>query len=152
MSGLEFVGLASNVLQFLEFGMKVSSKAKALYNSASGATVDHEALETDTLRLTTLVEQVKQSRAASRRQAHSSSSSNADKTLWETAASCDQTAKDLIALLGGLKVKSQSRSRFGRAFLQAFKGEFVEDRIKSAESRLAKLHAALFLSVQVVSL
>ncbi|KAH6689672.1 hypothetical protein F5X68DRAFT_167231 [Plectosphaerella plurivora] len=151
MSGLEFVGLASNVLQFLEFGFKVSLSAKALYHSASGATVDHDSLETDTVRLITLMEQVQQSRAASRIQAHSSTSSDADKTLWETAASCEQTAKDLVANLDDLKVKSQSRNKFGRAVIQAFKGEFAGERIRSAESRLKKLQSALLASIQVAS-
>jgi hypothetical protein len=54
MDPLTAVGLAGNIITFVDFSIEVLSRARQLYDSASGATAENEELESLTKNLKAL--------------------------------------------------------------------------------------------------
>jgi hypothetical protein len=59
MDPLTAAGIAGNIIDFADFSTKTLSKAKQLYESASGATAENDELESLTSNLKSLVERTR---------------------------------------------------------------------------------------------
>lgn len=116
MDPMSALVVATAVVQFVDYGTKIVSKGRELYQSASGALARNEDLETDSRRLRELVT--------------SMSSARSKLTTPEVAAGwvdlvneCNLTAGLLQSLLDGLKVDKKKpasiREQITKAFVSA---------------------------------
>ncbi|KAI0432418.1 hypothetical protein F5Y09DRAFT_353517 [Xylaria sp. FL1042] len=141
MATLAFIGLASNILQFVQLGTQLVLEARQLYKSASGTTAFHGRVEVDTENLKSLMEQIQTSKhsiaVAFRR-------TKAENQLLESAKSCAEVAKELLDLLEASKVKNASGSRL-RAIKQAFYNESTRDQVAHLQRHLKELQATTML-------
>ncbi|KAI5456380.1 hypothetical protein BGZ63DRAFT_435209 [Mariannaea sp. PMI_226] len=138
MAELAAIGLASNILQFLELGIKLFSKARSKYKSISGFTEDDEELITHTERLQTLARLI-----------HDEDDFNdftqfIDADLFKIARSCNRTATALIETLNRLGVGT-GRNRRWESFRKALYQELKKAEIEKMEERLRKLRESLIL-------
>ena len=93
------LSLASNIVQFVDFGSRLLSKNKELSRSVSGASAENEALETISNSLTRLSRNLKISRTPSR-----ASLSRHEADLEELADRCCVVAGEVLSALARLKV------------------------------------------------
>ncbi|WQF87731.1 Putative NACHT nucleoside triphosphatase, P-loop containing nucleoside triphosphate hydrolase [Colletotrichum destructivum] len=133
MAELAAIGLASNLLQFVDIGIKLFSRARESYNSASGYAEADEALLADTERLKQLVVTIR---------ATSSDYSAAENKIQELAQEFDGTATKLVKELEGFRVvveRDEQRDSFRRryhGFGKALRSAMKEGRSKKILEKL----------------
>ena len=148
MDPLTAISLASCIVQFTVFGIKIVTGSVKLYRSNDGLNMDMSDLEHQTRRLRTLA--VKVDPPASEEIVHSST----DKTeLRMLAKSCNSIASDLLLLLDSLKVKKSAGS--GRS-LESFQTNIAaqmpwkKGEIVALEKRLKGVREAMFDHIKII--
>lgn len=126
---LAIVGLASNIVQFIDAAGSFIAFFSELYKS--GSLGEYSAIEQHSNNLETSLELLR-----------SRSSYATDVQLKTMVEGCIQLSKDLHALLNGLKPK-QGKGRVSQAFLSSFKTLRKKSEIKKVEDRLTKLRDAI---------
>ena len=134
------LGLAGNIVQFVDFASKLFSKSKELYKSSSGATKENQELEdaTDTLRrLCASLKKVDQagSKSAGRL--------NDEAVLRELANNCHVTANELLSALEHLKTRRPSKKL--HSFRMALETVWKKDKIQAMEKKLISHRTELML-------
>ncbi|KAI1413392.1 hypothetical protein F5Y13DRAFT_198678 [Hypoxylon sp. FL1857] len=104
MEALAVVGLASNILQFIEYGYKVIVVAKELHESGQDATQSNETTAFLTREMRELSLRVMNDLPES-------DLTDDEKALSQLAQQCSQLSNKLLVLLDSLKVKGQRRKR-----------------------------------------
>ena len=94
---LTALALTGNVLQFIDFGLKATSKAREVYVSADGITAENADLEV----LTTDIASVSEKLVAS------SGNSSGNDSLDDISRRCKASAADLLVALRKLKVEGR---------------------------------------------
>ncbi|KAI9789916.1 MAG: hypothetical protein M1816_005685 [Peltula sp. TS41687] len=130
MEALVAVGLASNVLQFVQFAVKLVSKGKEIYDY--GSTVEQSDLRDVTKQLVELNDRLRVSLQGRRSRANGLTDD--EKGLENVAASCITAGNDLIQKLSGLQINS--RHRRWRSIRQALKTVWKKDDIDALTERL----------------
>ena len=128
MEALAAIGLASNVVQFLEFVGKVISGGIEAHNATDGANATVRTLATVTADLNGLCEKLTQPH---REQQTPTASDVALDTLVQ---SCKQLGQDLIKTLEGLKVNDHHKT--WSSVCQALKSAWKTREIERYEARL----------------
>jgi hypothetical protein len=128
------LGIASNVAQFIDLGLKATSKAREIHRSASGMTAENADLE--------LV--AKDLRAVSAQLYTSVGSDGNREALEDLCQKSAKTADELISALASFKVKGQkTRWKSARKALKVLWGregvEEIKARLLGFRSEL-KLH------------
>ncbi|KAI1428998.1 hypothetical protein F5Y12DRAFT_587095 [Xylaria sp. FL1777] len=141
MAAFALIGLASNILQFVQLGTQLLLEARELYKSASGATAFNARVEADTESLKSLMEQIQTSKVSVTVAVRGT---KAERQLLDSAKSCTEVADKLLDLLEASKVKNSSSSRL-RAIKQAFNNESTRDQVTHLQKRLQELQAATML-------
>ena len=134
---LTAIGLASNIVQFVDFGAKILSTSRELHQSESGATVKNLEIEAMTLHLTGLVGQLSKHSLDSTSFQRRKEQSPAEKSLRGLAEICESIARELIKTLGSIK-----KEKSGHAWIsvyQALRSVWAGDRIDSLRSRLVSI-------------
>lgn len=104
MDPISALGLASNVIQFVEFATQLVSGYYDIYRSANGALDGHAALETVAKNLSSLVREVEESKPPT-----AAKQSPAEKQLHEVCGECVAVNRDLLRLLEKLKANGPHR-------------------------------------------
>ena len=136
---LTAIGLAGNIVQFVDFCSKVVSKAHRIYRSADGSlaeNLDAETISRDLLYLTARVE------AGSR----PSSLAQEEQALKDLCTGCNDVAQELLTVLGNLKGRKLGK---WSSFKQALKSTWSKDRIEALQARLAGFREELDLHILV---
>ena len=139
------LGLAGNIVQFVDFASKLFSKSKELYKSSSGATKENQELEdaTDTLRrLCASLKKVDQggSKSAGRL--------NDEDVLRALANNCHVTANELLSALEDLRTRGPHGK--WQSFRQALRTAWKEDKILAMENKLASYRSQLTLQLSAM--
>ena len=130
MEALAALGLASNVLQFIDFGQKLVARSVELFGSASGALSTHIELEN----LTGDLDAMCLNLLTSQESLTKSKPSREEIDLLTLAAGCRELATEFTDLLQRLKVQNQ-KSKWA-SLRQALKSVWNENAIKSYVRRL----------------
>ena len=149
---LTALGVASNIIQLVQFTSDLVSKSREYYDSADGALVEQLELEAITKSLQELSKDLivptgGWPNAATTKQQLSELSNEFDgdlavvskameteKQLSELCRGCREVSKELLIIIQGLKSKG-TRTKW-KSFRQALKSVLEEDKIKALEARL----------------
>jgi len=126
------LGIASNVIQFVDFTWKLVIGSRTIYQSSEGASENN-------LVLRVILADVS-------RLSHKISTSGDDSSLDDLARECKTIATRLIELLQQLTVKGK-RTKW-RCFAVAMKEVWSKAEIDELSSRLARLQNQLTLNLQ----
>ena len=88
-------GLASNILQFVDFGIKLVSYVSGLYASAEGASKENAIFEKIALDIKRTTRNL------------ASIAANHDEALEDLVKTCNRLARDLLAILDTLKIDTK---------------------------------------------
>jgi hypothetical protein len=133
METLAAIGLASNILSFVDYSLKVFSAAIEIHRSPHGDTEDAHS------RMVAVNELKK---FAAKLQQPEDSANGPDASLCMLARECENICKQMIVLLDKFKPKDQSRISSFRA---GFKSIWYERELKKVEERLIKCRDQLDL-------
>jgi hypothetical protein len=112
MAGLAALGLASNVVQFVDFGLKLFSEAHELYKSTQGSRNEDLELESITLDLKRLAQNLHSTAKPSPGHSRPRKLSEDEATLQKLAIGCEELANELLKLLDDLKVKGPQNRKW----------------------------------------
>lgn len=104
MDPFSAIGLASNIITFLEFGYDVLSKARDIQVSASGASSTNASLSSMAQRLDEVASSLQGSGAGA-------TTSSEEQSLTKLAAECRELCADLLPALEALRAKKPSSRR-----------------------------------------
>lgn len=143
---LAAIGLASNILQFLESGIKLFNVTRARYKSHSGLSRTDEDLANDAESLRKLARIIQDSHAT----LDTSRVAAVDAKLYEISKSCVDVANDLINTLALFSVVPGKTTRWER-FWKALRREFKSPEVQRIETELEKLREDLILHLTATS-
>ncbi|KAK8036193.1 hypothetical protein PG993_008807 [Apiospora rasikravindrae] len=139
MEALEAIGLASNLLQFIELGFKLAAKAKDIHQSSSGSTEE----DASHLRITTGLEA-----SFSRLTTSTSKSHNEHEAeIHGTASECADVARQLSELLEKTRVKGpRTKTKVFKATIKStWKSKEKQDLVARLDHALNGLNSQLLL-------
>lgn len=137
MDPLTAIGLASNILSFIDIGIKVVSGAIEIYESPSGDSSGNRSTKT-------VVTEMRH--FASKLQPPDDSQLTGDeKALCTLARECDDLAKQIIALAE--KAKPRGRKSKSASLLAAVRTKWYESDSRKLEERLDHCRAQLGLQL-----
>ncbi|KAL0938096.1 uncharacterized protein CTRU02_207827 [Colletotrichum truncatum] len=138
MAELAAIGLASNLLQFAEYGVKLFVLARSIYKS--GSISENEALEAEAWRLARLAAEI-------RKLCKKDKFAITRSELRSIASECDETAQGLIEYLNkldlGVKTGDKVYKKVWTSLAQALRHMTHSGETKSFETKLGKLQAKL---------
>ena len=142
---LSALGVAGNVVQFVEFGWKLVAESREIYHSVEGLSGDFVDMElvVTTLRAlsynlgrTPLATDIISNKQRLSPSTNDSISAKKDVEVWrELAGACYETAGELLDMVHGLKVTNGPQKRW-RSFQQALKAAWKKEQIKKLHDRL----------------
>lgn len=124
------LGLASNVVTFIDFTGKLISGSLELYNSADGASASHKVLEDVTKDLEKLCDGL----IPTRSNILESGPSDTEMILLPLLESCRKLGHELLTVLEGIKV--QGRRGAWKSARQALKCAWRANEIKNYKEQL----------------
>lgn len=142
---LTAINLASSVVQFTDFGIKLIRGSIKLYNTSDGVDADNAELETKIDLARKLAERV---------MLPFEPTSRDEEELRELAKSCGLIALDLLSVLHDLKVKKPAGpGRMWESFRKVVAAQtpWNKDKIASLSKRLQILRESIFQQVQVMT-
>jgi hypothetical protein len=99
MDPLSAISLASAIVQFVDFGLKIVRDTKDIYKSATGVTIENDNIEFTIGKLQTISGMLKQ-------RTRGSPSESLDESLLSLAKRCETLSNELLELLKAVKAKS----------------------------------------------
>jgi len=141
MDPLTAAGLAGNIITFVDYSTKVLSRARELYESATGATEENDELESLTRNLKDLVDRTRRRPSVAPRKSHSGLSITSEKVLDGLSQQCILVADLLLETVNSIKVKGDSRAR--KSAIQAVKTVWKQGHISSLQRRLDRISKQL---------
>ncbi|MCJ1412958.1 hypothetical protein MMC19_007059 [Ptychographa xylographoides] len=102
------IGLASAILQFVDFGSRVVTGCHEIYNSEKGTLQENAEIEHIAKDVSRLNGRILSSRSGP----SSDSPAQDDKVLIELVQMCDEIASDLLIVLGSLKIEGSSSRKW----------------------------------------
>jgi hypothetical protein len=135
MDSLTALGLASNIVQFVDFTSKLLTATRRLYVSQSGANPEY-------LELENLAQNIKELAEGAKPRNHFPNTRNMmtqDKTLLELGNQCIIVSDQLLSVFESLKVKGGNGSRSWDSFYQALRSEWKKDDIELLQQRLDRI-------------
>lgn len=135
------IGLAGNICQFLDFGGKILSQGREIYQSVDGSAPRNVELIVVYSDLSSLASRLGQPT----NQATSVPANTGDEQLRLIAQSCYALAKELLSALEKLKVDPNQSHRRWKSVRQAIKSVWKEDQIQDTERRLGTFRQQLLL-------
>ncbi|KAI9686895.1 MAG: hypothetical protein M1822_002648 [Bathelium mastoideum] len=141
---LSALGLAGNIIQFIDFGSKLISQSVEQYRSAVGTSTQYLDLEALTQSLQSVAKGLGDSTAGPDK---GEVKTKDELALRQLARSCQSVAADLINILDGLKInpKAHGLNRRAQSLRQAFRSVGAEEQIKDLEHKLESYRSQLNL-------
>ncbi|KUJ15866.1 uncharacterized protein LY89DRAFT_97538 [Mollisia scopiformis] len=136
------LGIAGNIVQFVDFSIKLLGDAHELHKSAEGSL--QESLDVEKVAGTIRILQMK---LRIQDDHHVSGDDKAENLLEELCTSCDETAKELFEVLGSLKV--QGKKSPWKSMRQAIKSIKGKATIAKICDRLNGFRETLELTILV---
>lgn len=135
---LSAIGLASSLVQFLDFAGKLLSSSYSAYKSIDGATNENRQLES-------VIQDVRSwSESLSNLPSPTSAHVSADeRALQDLREECQRLAQELLSTLQSLKVKQDTPFRSLAVVGQSIRTAYKSDKIKKLEKDLAKIRAQI---------
>ncbi|KAF6828989.1 hypothetical protein CPLU01_08219 [Colletotrichum plurivorum] len=156
MDPVNAVSLAASILQFIEFTAKLVKEGREIYESASGATVEHCDLEAVTQNLVRLIQQIsdntnKDDNLPAQLQ-KLSLSSGTPTNINVLGAACEKVAVDLLEALNMVKARRTQNRWMG--IIDALKTVWAKGKIQELRYRLKQyrtgIHTALLVSMRSI--
>lgn len=144
---LTAISLASAVVQFTDFGIKLVTGSIELYHSADGANAERSNLELNSNRVINLTDKI----IFPEHNGDDGPESEDDKQLRELAKCSKLIASDLLNVLDELKVKAPaSHGRKWESFKKAVAAQTPHNKNKIADldKRLHSMHQAMLDQIQ----
>ncbi|KAI9661135.1 MAG: hypothetical protein M1821_009462 [Bathelium mastoideum] len=134
------LGLASNIIQFVDFGSKIISRSIEQYQSVLGTNAQHVHLESITVSLRSIAKGLSESSAADQQ-----AKKHGEDSLRLLAIRCRETADQLLAEIEKLKVdpRLSGTSRKFASLWQAFASLKEENRLAKFEQTLEQYRSQL---------
>jgi hypothetical protein len=142
MEALVAISLAGNIIEFVDYGLKLCSWATKVYSSATGLTDADERLMHVTLKLKGLAERLDSCTAVSSIRPEA-------KAVRNLAIKCADLAQELVDLLEEFQAKNPKSKR--ESFKIAWKKVVKEDEQKQLEQRLTNFSSELNLHLTQLS-
>lgn len=143
---LAVIGLASNVVQFVELGVKLISKYRKAYVSASGQNVRDQEVQADVEGVRAIAKLL----TFDGSKGDSAQLSDAEKQLKTFCTTCVKVASELVALLESVK-SDGSGNRAWRALKETFETTNVKQlTISHLQERLERLQAYMLFSMVAI--
>jgi hypothetical protein len=135
MESLTALGLAANIVQFVDFSTRLLAEASEVYHAATGLPKEHVELQDVADNLNSMVERlvIPTNRGPS---------SSAQAEISKIALSAMEVAGDLIRTVEKLKVSDGSKNKW-RSFRQALSTLWIKDKIESSQKRLGAIRDQL---------
>lgn len=134
------IGVASSVLAFLDFSIKVANGAVEIYHSVEGMTSENAHLENVARDMKSRAKSLKQDTVARTEE---------EKSIVELAEECYRISDRMMGLLKETKVKGGRHSKFG-SLKAAFVGKRKEKDVAELKSQLQEYRAQILLNLQLV--
>lgn len=137
MDPIAALGLAANIVQFIDFSWKLVYDAKDLYESSTGASADHNILlsvSSDIIHFNNKLS------------APSTPGAIPD-SIRALASQCKKVALELLRVLETLKVEGPHKK--WKSFMQALRSVWKKEQIQSLVERLGKLRNQMQLQLQL---
>jgi hypothetical protein len=141
MDPLTAVGLAGNIITFVDFSIEVLSRARQLHDSASGATAENEELESLTKNLKALADRTQRRPSNIPQKGHFRLSISSETVLDNLSQQCIQVADELLETLDSIKVKGDGKAR--KSAIQAVKTVWKQDHIDALQRRIDRISKQL---------
>jgi hypothetical protein len=143
---LSALGLASSVVQFVDFGCKLVTECKEIYHSVDGLSGEYINIELITTSLGRLSHDLRSAPRTTRffrgqqqlspPQRNEQPVAKSNLELWQDlASSCQETAEELLVILQKLKLRDSSHRRW-KSFQLALKTILKKEEIKKLQERL----------------
>jgi len=128
MEAVAAVGLAGNIVSFVDFSCKLFSQATAIHHSTSGSSQDTQDLENIT--------QTLQSHCETLSNPNHNPSYQGQTSLKKLAKECEVTATDLLSTLQTVKAKNPNSKwrSFRAALAKAWKEPRIDAMVKKLNS------------------
>ncbi|KAI9660945.1 MAG: hypothetical protein M1821_009272 [Bathelium mastoideum] len=141
---LSALGLAGNIIQFIDFGSKLISQSVEQYRSAVGTSTQYLDLEALTQSLQSVAKGLRDSIAGPDK---SEIKTKDELALRQLVQSCQSVAADLINILDDLKInpKAHGLNRRAQSLRQAFRSVGADEQIKGLERKLEVYRSQLSL-------
>ncbi|KAI9658401.1 MAG: hypothetical protein M1821_002534 [Bathelium mastoideum] len=139
MEAIAALGIASNIIQFVDFGLKVVSKGNRIYRSNDGSLAEYNDLELVTNDLLILQKGIEQSLEAP--SLNDSDEDDDKEAMKALLLASDKAAIDLLQHLN--MAKAQGRFRRWKSLRQALKSIWSKKEIEELSSRLSMLRDEL---------
>ena len=125
MDPVAALGLAGNIVQFVDFSCKVLQDTKSLYKSTTGASADNDVLEVICRDLIELDNAL----------TAPSAPGTIPDSMRSLASMCKQVAAELLAVLDKIRVREprQKWKSFVQALRSVWKKEQIEELLKHME-------------------
>jgi hypothetical protein len=136
MEALAAIGLAGNIVQFVDFSGRLISESIELYHSYDGALAENVDIETATKHLVVLIKRLKDDAIIA-----------GDGALQNLSHLCRNAAIDLLVALDKVKVKN--RQQRWSSIRKALRSVWSKEEIRELEQRLVKFKEELNLHVVV---
>jgi hypothetical protein len=146
MGPLSALGLAGNIVQFINFRSKLVCKGRQIYKSSDRALDPHVDLEAITNDLVQLSAQIEPSKFRNQESDHQLKE---EAVLLKLTTACDDVALTLLTMLNFLKVTE--RHRRWKSVRQALKTQWNTENIEKPSRRFSGFREELILHV-IVSL
>lgn len=141
MDPLSALGLASNIIQVVDFGSRLVFKGREIYGSVDGATAVNRELES----ITTDLNRVCAELIAPERYINKEQASEPEVALIALSRSCQTLGEELLSVLRKLKVKG--RHQQWDTARQALRSVWKESKICGYEKRLGEYRSQITTSL-----
>lgn len=141
---LTALGIAANVVQFIDFTLRIIAKSNDIHQSASGSLVEHDDLSKVTLDLSALSKKLQDALTMT---ATTANLTPDEQALHHLSTGCFEASQELMQALQ----KLQSSGKLGRfrSFRQALKTVWSKDEIKQLERRVGMYKEELTFRIVV---
>jgi hypothetical protein len=125
MDPITALGVAGNIVQFIDFGLKATSKAREIHQSTDGALVENVDLEVVVIDLAALAQKLVKTHAGATTSNHG---------FNDICRRCNEAATELLAAFEGLKVSGHKSK--AKSVRQALKIMWGKRRVEEMKTRL----------------
>lgn len=148
MEALAAVGLASSIVQFVDFATKIISKGYQYQKSVDGVLDENVELQAIADNLDQLSKGLITSKEKTSPSARRKKNSKENEALKAVAIECQKIAKDLSTAVDRLKITGK-RTKW-KSFRQALKSQWKKEKIEATMRRLRLAREDLIVHLLVV--
>ena len=142
------IGIASSIVQLVDFSSKLISESREIYLSANGISSAHAELELISIDLKCLSDKLSAQISAQSSKILASSPSDDEVRLHQLASSCHEISCEILAVLQDVKAKHPHHR--WQSFRQAVKGVWNREKIQDLERRLDRVRGEVLLHLVTI--